>query len=90
MIKLFECIRQGSKSYTTRKPAKTNRITDVIFSSVILTDGNNSISNSVGIYRQHNSVGDPISIYRRHIFVGIYQPYRLQPIQFVWIDVTVW
>jgi hypothetical protein len=58
------------QSIITRKPAKTNGITDEIFSSVILTDGNNSVFNSVGIYRQHNSVGDPVCIYRRHNSVG--------------------
>uniref|UniRef100_A0A3N7HMF9 Uncharacterized protein n=1 Tax=Populus trichocarpa TaxID=3694 RepID=A0A3N7HMF9_POPTR len=39
--------------FTTRKPAKTNRITDGNISSVIITDGLNSISKSVGIYRPY-------------------------------------
>ena len=65
---------------TTRKPTKTNGI----------TNGNNFVSNYVGIYRQHNSVGDPVAIYWRNNFVGIYQPDRRQPIQFVWKDAMVW
>jgi len=66
---------------TTRKPAKTNGITHRIFSSVILTDGNNSVSKSVGIYRQIKSISN---------MVGIYQPYHRWPIQFVWKVATVW
>ena len=50
---------------TTRKPEKTNGITDGIFPSVIITDGNNSVSNSVGIYRQHKPVSETVGIYRR-------------------------
>jgi hypothetical protein len=46
--------------YTTRKPEKTNGITDGIFPSVIYTDGNNSVSKSVGIYRRTQ----PVGIYR--------------------------
>jgi hypothetical protein len=38
--------------FTTRKSKKTNGITDGIFSSEIFTDGNNSVSKSVGIYQQ--------------------------------------
>jgi len=37
--------------FTTKKPEKTNRITNRIFPSVIITDRNNSVSKSVGIYR---------------------------------------
>jgi hypothetical protein len=48
----------------TRKPEKSNGITDGIFPSVIYTDGNNSVSKSIGIYRQNKSVGDTIGIYR--------------------------
>jgi len=39
------------KGTTTRKPVKTNGITNGIFPSVIITTKNNSISKSVGIYR---------------------------------------
>jgi len=56
---------------TTRKPEKTNEI----------TDGLNSVSKSVGIYRRTNSVGDT---------VGIYQPYLRRTIHFVWKDATTW
>jgi len=69
---------------------KTNGITDEIFSSVIITDGNNSISKSVGIYRWYKSIGDTVGIYRQNISVGIYRPDRWRPIKFVWKDVTVW
>jgi hypothetical protein len=58
---------------TTRKLTKTNRIIDVIFSSVIFTDGNNFVSNFVGIYRQSISVYDTVGIYRQMYSVGIYQ-----------------
>jgi len=43
---------------TTRKPEKTNGI----------TDGLNSVSKSVGIYLRNTSVGDTIGIYRWKIF----------------------
>jgi len=43
--------------YTTRKPEKTNGITDGIFPSVIYTDENNSVSKSVGIYRRFRRRG---------------------------------
>jgi hypothetical protein len=49
--------------FTTRKPEKSNGITEGIFSSVIYTDGNNSVSKSVGIYRRIYSVGNSIGIY---------------------------
>jgi hypothetical protein len=49
---------------TTRKLTKTNRIIDGIFSFVIFTDGNNFVSNFVGIYRQSISVCDTVGIYR--------------------------
>jgi len=55
---------------TTRKSAKTNEITDVFFLSVIFTDGYNSVSNVVGLYRQTFAVG---SNYRPHYSVGIYR-----------------
>jgi hypothetical protein len=61
---------------------KTNGITSRIFSSVIFTNGNNSISTSVGIYRQKISVSDTVGLYRRNKFVGIYRPYHRQIIQF--------
>jgi hypothetical protein len=38
--------------FTTRKLEKSNGITEGIFSSVTYTDGNNSVSKSVGIYRR--------------------------------------
>ena len=77
-------------AYTTRKLEKTNGITDGIFPSVIITDGNNSVSKSVGIYRRHKPVGDTVSIYRRNISVGIYRRFRRRGIQFVWKYATVW
>jgi len=43
---------EDNSEYTTRKPEKNNEITDGIFPSVIYTDGNNSVSKSVGIYRR--------------------------------------
>jgi len=49
-------------SFTTRKPEKSNGI----------TDGNNSVSKSVGIYRRNHSVGNAVGIYRRNDSVGIY------------------
>jgi len=76
--------------YTTRKPEKTNRITDRIFPSVIITDGNNFVSKSVGIYRQPRSVGEMVGIYRRQYSVGIYRPFRRRGIQFVWKYATAW
>jgi len=66
---------------TTRKPEKTNEITDVNIPSVVITDGLNSVSKFVGIYRRTNSVGDT---------VGIYQPYLRRTIHFVWKDATAW
>jgi len=42
-------------SNTIRKLAKTNGITDRIFSSVIIADENNSVSKSIGIYRRNLS-----------------------------------
>jgi hypothetical protein len=77
-------------SNTIRKLAKTNGITDVIFSSVIIVDENNSVSKYVGIYRQNKSVGDTVGIYRCKYSVGIYRPYLRWPIKFVWKDATVW
>ena len=46
---------------TTRKPEKTNEI----------TDGLNSVSKSVGIYLRNTSIGDTVGIYRRNIFQKI-------------------
>jgi hypothetical protein len=43
-----------SIDYTTRKSEKTNGITDKIFSSKFFTDGHNSVSKSVGIYRPYH------------------------------------
>jgi hypothetical protein len=75
---------------TTRKPEKSNGITDGIFPSVIYTDGHNSVSKSVGIYRRNKSVGNAIGIYRRNISVGIYRRFRRRSIQFVWKYATAW
>jgi len=63
------------RKFTTRKPEKSNGITDRIFPSIIYTDGNNSVSKSVGTY---------VGIYRRNISIGIYQRFRRWSIQFVW------
>lgn len=67
--------------YTTRKPEKTNGITDGIFPSVIITDRNNSVSKFVGIYRRPKPVCKT---------VGIYRQFRRQGIQFVWKYATAW
>jgi hypothetical protein len=48
-ITKFERRKEGE--FTTRKPEKTNGITNENILSVIITDGNNSVSTSVGIYR---------------------------------------
>jgi len=72
---MIKCQTHGV--FTTRKPEKTNGITDWTISSVIITDGHNSISKSVGIYR-------------RTISVGIYRLFRRRGIQFVWKYVTMW
>jgi len=58
--------------FTTRKPEKTNGITNGMFLSVIITDGHNSVSKSVSIYRRYKSVG----IYRRKYSIGIYRPFH--------------
>jgi len=42
---------------TTKKPEKTNGITDGTILSVIITDGHNSVSKSVGIYRPFHQRG---------------------------------
>jgi len=55
---------------TTRKSENTNRI----FLSVIFNDGTNSVSNSVGIYRQIYSIGEMVGIYQRNYSIGIYRP----------------
>jgi hypothetical protein len=54
------------------------------------TDGNNSISKSVGIYRRNKSVGNTVGIYRRNISVGIYRRCCRRSIQFVWKYATAW
>jgi len=77
-------LRRILTDFTTRKPEKSNGITDGIFPSVIYTDGNNSVSKSVGIYRQNKSIGDTVGIYRRNISVGIYRRCRRRSIQFIW------
>ena len=48
---------------TTRKPEKTNGITNGNILSVIITDGHNFVSKFVGIYRRPQSVGDTVGIY---------------------------
>ena len=58
--------------------------------SVIITDENNSISKSVGIYRRSRSVGETVGIYRRKYSVGIYRSFRRRVIQFVWKYATAW
>jgi hypothetical protein len=75
---------------TIRKPKKTNGITDRIFPLVIYTDGNNSVSKSLGIYRRNKPVGETISIYQWKYFVGIYRRFRRRGIQFVWKYATAW
>ena len=47
---------------TTRKPEKTNGI----------TDGHNSVSKSIGVYRRPQSVGETVSIYRQKYSDGVY------------------
>jgi len=71
---------------TSRNPEKT----DGIFPSLIITDGNNSVSKSVGIYQRPSSVGEMVGIYRWNISVGIYRPFLRRSIQFVWKDATAW
>ena len=58
--------------------------------SVIITDENNSISKSVGIYRRPRSVGETVGIYRRKYSVDIYRSFRRRVIQFVWKYATAW
>jgi hypothetical protein len=67
MPKFLNFKRSPSLTDTTRKSTKTNKITDEIFSSVKITDGNNFVSTSVGIYRQITPVGDTVGIYRQYI-----------------------
>jgi len=67
--------KNSKRKNTTRKPVKSNGITDGIFPSVIYTDANNSVSKSVGIYRRNKSVGET---------VGIYRQFHRRSIQFVW------
>ena len=75
---------------TTRKPEKTNGITNGNIPSVIITDGHNFVSKFVGIYRRPQSVGDTVGIYRRKYSVGIYRPCRRWGIQFVWKYAMAW
>jgi len=77
-------------SYITRKPEKTNGITDGNILSVIIIDGHNSVSKSIGIYRQPLFVGETVSIYRWKYSVVIYRPFRRRSIQFVWKYTTAW
>jgi len=60
------------------------------FPSVIITDRNNSVSKSVGIYRRPKPVGETVGIYRRHISVGIYRQFRRRGIQFFLKYATAW
>ena len=75
---------------TTRKPEKSNGITDGNIPSVINTDGHNSVSKSVGIYRRNHSVGNAVGIYRQNISVGIYRRFHRRNIHFVWKYATAW
>jgi len=86
----FNFIFQSQIMVTTRKPEKTNGITDEIFLSVIITDENNSISKSVSIYRRHRSDGETVGIYWQKYFIDIYWPFRLWGIQFIWKYATAW
>jgi len=63
------------------------------------TNGNNSVSKSVGIYRRIYSISNSVGIYRRNMFIGIYRRnmfigiYRRccrRSIQFVWKYTTAW
>jgi len=75
---------------TTRKPEKSNGITDGNIPSVIYTDGHKSVSKSVGIYRRNHSVGNSVGRYRRNMSVGIYRRFHRRHIQFVWKYATAW
>ena len=75
---------------TTRKLEKSNGITDGNIPSVINTDGHNSVSKSVGIYRRNHSVGNAVGIYRQNISVGIYRRLHQRNIHFVWKYATTW
>jgi len=75
---------------TTRKPDKTNRITDGNILSVIFTDGHNSVSKFVGIYRRPKSISETVGIYRWTISVGVYRPFHRWGIPFVWKYATAW
>jgi len=82
LVKTASLLNQKSSTKTTtRKPEKTNGITDGLFPSVIITDENNNVSTSVGIYRRPRSVGET---------VGIYRPFLRRGIQFVWKYETAW
>ena len=56
-------IQLSASVFTTRKPEKSNGITDGNIPSVMITDGHNSVSKSVGIYRRNI----PTEIFRRYI-----------------------
>ena len=58
-------------SYTTRKLAKTDEITDENFSSVIFTDENNFIFNFISIHRQITSIGITV-VYTDKIHPSVY------------------
>jgi hypothetical protein len=82
LVKTVSLLNQKSSTKTTtRKPEKTNGITDGLFPSIIITDENNNVSTSVGIYRRPRSVGET---------VGIYRPFLRRGIQFVWKYETAW
>jgi hypothetical protein len=76
---------------TTRKSANTKGITYEIFLSIIFTDGHNSVSNFIGIYRQTFIVGNN---YRRNRIWGQYGRYipTVLPIEYIdfWKVATVW
>jgi len=75
---------------TTRKSDKTNRMTDGNILLVIFTDGHNSVSKSVGIYRRPKFISETVGIYRRTISVGVYRSFRRRGISFVWKYATAW
>jgi hypothetical protein len=60
-------IQLSASVFTTRKPEKSNGITDGNIPSVMITDGHNSVSKSVGIYRRNIPTELPTEIFRRYI-----------------------
>ena len=87
---LIRSVRISTIGLTTRKPEKSNGITDGNIPSVINTDGHNSVSKSIGIYQRNHSVGNAVGIYRQNISVGIYRRLHRRNIHFVWKYATAW